>query len=91
MLPINYLVYSVNYLISLPITTRTNQVGEYNSYSGIYTFKLQLSPLSSLRVFIDHKSQPIMHYIYTVCTYIIYVHSQTEVGEDWESGYFILG
>ena len=35
MFPINYLVYSVKYLVCLLLTTRTNQVGEYNiTHSG---------------------------------------------------------
>ena len=30
-IPISYLVYSVNYPVCLLITTKTNQVGEYNT------------------------------------------------------------
>ena len=31
MFPVRYLVYSVNYIVSLLITTRTNRVGDYNT------------------------------------------------------------
>ena len=41
MFPVYYLVYSVNYLVSLHLTTMTYCIGEYSTYtrqSGIYVF-----------------------------------------------------
>ena len=32
MFPVYYVVYSVNYLVSLQLTTTTHCIGEYNTY-----------------------------------------------------------
>ena len=71
MFPVSYFVYSVNYLVCLLITIRTNQVGAYNAcYMLVWNFMVAITtvvlgirPQIYSQVAIDRKSQPTIYYI----------------------------